>query len=163
MGQKILIAEAHEVLRIGLHSIFAEDRNVTSVCDIEHEKDLPEQILHSKFDLAIINQELAIDMSLLQKTKFAIIAYEPDVAGLKAAYKYGACGYFSVNVSAELLRTLLRSTENSFLIEPSLTPPIMEHLVSSTHLPLEELLVLKREEIICRSHRGFNKLGVIRK
>ena len=61
MGQKILIAEAHEVLRIGLHSIFAEDRNVTSVCDIEHEKDLPEQILHSKFAIDAYNIPVLCD------------------------------------------------------------------------------------------------------
>lgn len=158
MGLKVLIAEPHEVLRVGLRVIFAEDQRVSTVYEITSRSELVTHILHNELDLIVINQKLLIELALLRTMNFVIMTNEPTVACLKAAYEHGARGYLSINASAELLRTILHPTENSFLIEPTFAHSLMEHILSHIHPPLvEETSALGERKITWSLRQRSNK------
>lgn len=123
---KILIAEASEVIRHGLHTIFAQDPRVLSIDEVENEEALSTSIVSLQPDLIVINQDLIKERPLLATRSFFVLAAEPDLAILKKIYCYGALGYFSLNASAEVLRTMLGVAQKSFFIDPGLGPWIMD-------------------------------------
>jgi DNA-binding NarL/FixJ family response regulator len=121
----ILIAESSEIIRHGLHTIFAKDPRVLNIQDVATEEDLSASITSFQPDLIIINQSMIRDISLLETRSFFVLAAEPRLATLKKMYRYGALGYLTLNVSAEILLTILGVTDRSFFIEPELGPWIM--------------------------------------
>jgi DNA-binding NarL/FixJ family response regulator len=165
MKLKVLIAEDQEVLRIGLRAILTADTRVSEVYEVRNERDLQQYLSGCELDLIVVNQDLLADISLLQEQNFVILAAEPQMAKLKAAYEYGACGYLSVNVSAELLCTMLRPSENTFLIEPTLVPIVMEYVFDRRITPtFNEILLTPRErEIVCLLREGYDKSSIARK
>jgi DNA-binding NarL/FixJ family response regulator len=165
MNLKVLIAEKQEVLRVGLRSILISDSRVSEVYEAASEKELQRHLSSCKPDLIVVNQDLLADISILQTKNFVILATEPKIAKLKAAYEYGARGYLSVNASAELLRTMLRPTKSSFLIEPTLVPAVMEYVFDRRVLPaLNETLLTPRErEIVCLLREGYDRSSIARR
>lgn len=158
MGQSVLIAEPCELLRIGLRTIFVEDARVSHIHEATTNESLNKQLRSCLLDLVVINQTLADDVMSLPRGNFVILAAELDMAILKAAYKHGARGYLSENVSAELLRTVLDPSENSFLIEPVLTPWVMECIFGDTYSSIkEELLTPREKEIISLLRAGLDR------
>lgn len=159
MNLKILIAESQEVLRTGLRFILTSDIRVSEVHEAINERDMQQYLAQYKPDLIVVNQDLLADLSILQTNNFVVLANEPKMANLKTAYEYGACGYLSVNVSAELLCTMLNSTKNAFLIEPTLVPMVMEYAFDRRISPvLNEIVLTPRErEIACLIREGCNQ------
>src|SRR5947209_7938645 len=135
----ILIAEPYEVIRFGLHTIFAGDPRVLNVYEVTNKEDLYDYMLTFPLDLIVINQSLVKDVSLLETKNFVVLAAKPDLAVLKSVYDYGALGYLSLNVSAALLCTLLDASKKSFLIEPTLGPWIMNTVCQCTQSPCRRL------------------------
>jgi DNA-binding NarL/FixJ family response regulator len=83
------------------------------------------------------------------------------MAILKAAYKHQGCGYLSEDVSAELLRTVLNRSENAFLIEPNLTPWVMDGFFYNAFSTLrEELLTPREKEIIDLLRKGIDRATI---
>lgn len=162
MGLKVLIAEPQEVLRIGLHAIITSDTRASEVHDVTDESSLRRYLVSQKVDLVFVNQDLLSDFSLLQATNFVVLATEPNIPKLKAAYEYGARGYLSVNVSAELLCTTLHLTNHAFLIEPTLVPTVMEYVFDrKTSTNFNELLLTPRErEIVCLLREGYDRSSI---
>src|SRR5436305_4414345 len=119
IGLNVLIAEPHELRRVGLRTVFSQDSRVSNIYEAANDENLKAQLHCCHLDLVVINQSLLTEITALPRKKFVILAAEPDMAVLKAAYEHDARGYLSVNVSAELLLTVLHLTENSFLIEPT--------------------------------------------
>ncbi|BCL80801.1 DNA-binding response regulator [Ktedonobacteria bacterium brp13] len=164
MSLKVLIAEAQEVLRIGLRSILTSDTRVSEVHDVRDERNLHLYLANNKPDLVIVNQNLLADISILQTKNFVILAVEPNITTLKAAYEYGARGYLSVNVSAELLRTLLRPSKDAFLVEPTLVPAVMEFVFDKQipAVPNETLLTPREKEIVRLLRKGYDRSSIAR-
>lgn len=161
MGLNILIAEQHEVLGVGLCTIFAEDPRVSNVHKVTTEEDLQVYIGQNTPDLIVVNQSLLRNISALQSENFVVLATDPSITFLKAAYKYGARGYLSINVSAGLLRTLLRPTKNSFLLEPILVPWVMPYIFDKAHYSVEsESLTPREKEIVGLLCEGFDEVGI---
>lgn len=158
MGQRILIAEQQEVVRTGLHTILAENPRVSYIQEVATEQDLRTQIFHHVFDLIIINQELITNILLLPAKKFAVIAAEFNIAMLKAAYRHQARGYLSVSAPAELLHAMLRSAEETFLLDPTLAPWIMENsLLAPPAFPNEALFTPREREILELLRTGIDR------
>ena len=162
MGLKVLIAEAQEVLRIGLCSILNSDTRVAEVYDVTDENTLQHYLASNRVDLIIVNQDLLRDISILQTKNFVVLAAEPNMTKLKVSYEYGARGYLSVNVTTELLRTTLHPTNNAFLIEPTLGPSIMECVFdrktpSTSH---ESMLTSREREIIWLLQEGYDRSSI---
>ena len=165
MSLKVLIAEAQEVLRIGLRSILTSDTRVSEVHDVIDENTLQRYLSSNKADLIIVNQDLLRDISILQAKNFVILAAEPDMAKLKDSYEYGACGYLSINVSDELLRTLLCPTKNAFLIEPTLVPIVMEYVFDRKTSPAhnETSLTPREREIVRLLREGLDRSSIAKR
>lgn len=162
MNLKVLVAEAQEVFRAGLRSILISDKRVSEVCEVVNETELQRALSNCQPDLIVVSQELLTDISILRAENFVILAAEPNMTKLKAAYEYGARGYLSVNVSAELLCTMLRPTKNAFLIEPGLVPKVMEYifdirLFPSTNNPL---LTPREREIVGLLREGYDRSSI---
>lgn len=159
MGQNILIAEACELLRIGLRTIFAEDPRVSHIHEATTSKGL-ELHLRSQgvVDLVVANQELITEVERLPMGNFVILASRLDMSILKAAYKHKGRGYLLEQVSAELLRTVLDRHENAFLIEPSLMPWVMDGLFGKAFATLnEDLLTPREKEIVTLLRDGLDR------
>lgn len=144
----VLLAESQNVLRCGLKSIFLEDSSVCTVDEVKSEIDLRMYLRRSSPDLIVVNQSLISDISLLRSQRFLILAEEPDIKRLQTAYRYDACGYLSINAHAELFRSALRSTEQTFLIEPTLGPWLMEALFYNIQPTIKEDILTPREKEI---------------
>ena len=154
MGQNLLIAESCELLRVGLKTIFVEDERVAKIHEAATTESLKTQLRTCSFDLIVVNQSLVTDIMGLPRGNFVILTAEPDMTILKAAYEHGGRGYLSENVSAELLRTVLYSSENSFLIEPALTPWVMGCVFGDAFSTIREELLTPREKEIVSLLRG---------
>lgn len=128
MGLNVLIAEPHEVRRVGLRTVFLQDARVSNVYEATDDESLKALLHCCHLDLVVINQSLITEITALPRQNFVILAAESDMAVLRAAYEHNARGYLSVNVSAELLRTMLHPAENSFLIEPTLVPWFLDQI-----------------------------------
>jgi DNA-binding NarL/FixJ family response regulator len=164
MGLNVLIAESHDVLRIGLRAIFANDPRVSNIYEATNEKELRVQLNHNKLSFIVLDQCLVRDIALLKSKHFVLLASELDVSMLKAAYKYGARGYLSTNVLAELLRATLCPTENTFLIEPTFIPRLMELICKSRYSSVKEDLLTPREkEIFALLCQGLARPAIARR
>lgn len=158
MGQNILLAESCELLRIGLRTIFAEDKRVSNIHEATTNKGLEAQIRNHVVDLVVVNQSLVTNVTSLPKGKFVILTSKLDVTLLKAAYEHKCRGYLSENVSAELLRTVLDPNKDAFLIEPSFTSYVMDGFFGDAFSTLnEELLTPREKEIIDLLRQGLDR------
>lgn len=163
MSLNVLIAESHDVIRAGLHAIFSEDPRVTQVIEALNEEHTRNQFAKAKFDLAVINQNLVVDVSAIPMKNYIMLAEEPDIAMLRTVYRHGASGYLSINASADLLKTILRPEEKAFLIEPTLAPLIMDHILDSKHSPIpDELLTPREKEIVRLLRAGLDRPSIAR-
>lgn len=158
MGQNILIAEPYELLRIGLRTIFAEDQRVSHLHEVATSKELHLYLRNHEVDLVVVNQSLITEVGSLPTNRFVILTSKLDITILQEAYRHKGRGYLSENVSAGLLHAVLDCTENAFLIDPALTPWIMESLLSNP-VPLlrEELLTQREREIMALLKQGVDR------
>lgn len=164
MGQTILLAEPCELLRVGLHTIFAEDPRVSRIYETSTSVGLEKLLGSSTLELIVVNQALITRMTILPKGHFVILAAEPDMIILKAAYKYGARGYLSEGVSADLLRMTLDPFEKAFLIEPALMPWLMDcGIFADAFSSIKEKFLTPRErEIIDLVRKGLDRPTIAR-
>lgn len=163
MSLKILIVEAQEILRVGLRSILAVDPRVSEIYEATNEKEMHRYLSNCKPDLIIANQDLLVDIAVLRAKRFVILANELNLAKLKGAYESGAIGYLSVNVSSDLLCSLL-GKEKTFFIEPALVPMVMEYIFNRNVSPfLDETLLTPREkEIVQLLREGVDRASIAR-
>jgi DNA-binding NarL/FixJ family response regulator len=145
MGKKILIAEPREVIRTGLCTVFQKDTSVSEVKDISTGEELKKHLSSLDFDLAVVSQALITDMKLLPRGRFILLTDEPDLSILMCAYEHQALGYLSVNVTTDLLRAILNSNRDGFLIDPTLLPWMME-LISENRKRTDVLQLLSPRE-----------------
>ena len=164
MGQNIVIAEACELLRIGLRTIFAEDQRVSYIHEATTTSGLEHYLRSHGADLVVVNQELITDVARLPMGNFVILTARLDMNILKAAYQHKGRGYLLEQVSARLLRTVLDRQEHAFLVEPSLMPSIMDALVGKAFATLdEELLTPREKEIVVLLREGQNRPTVAKR
>jgi len=162
LGKSVLIAEPRELLRKGLMAVFREDERVARVYETMTHAGLKSQLNKSLLDLVVVNQSLIEDVTILPKGNFVIITSQPDVAMLQASFKHGARGYVSENISIELLKMALSPSQESFLIEPTLAPRIMEWICREPQYAIiaEELLTPREREIISLLRRGIGRSSI---
>lgn len=164
MQHKVLIAEPCEILRIGLRTVFSGDSRVSHVYEAATKESLKAQLRSCDVDLAVVNQSFITDVTILPRGKFVILTSQPDMTILKAAYNHGVRGYLSENVPAELLRMTLSPSEDSFLIEPVLTPWIMKCVFGGVFASLKEDLLTPREkEIIHLLREGLDRRTIAKR
>lgn len=158
MKLSILIAEPRDIIRIGLHAIFATDERVATLYGASNIKELQQYLRSSSIDLIIINETLIADMTTLPSNRFVLLTSEFDIVTFLRAYKYGAKGYLLENSRIELFRILLELPPGTFLIEPSLTANIMEYLTNKTRLLINtELLTPREREIVDLLREGIDR------
>jgi len=163
-GQNILLAEPHELLRIGLRAIFAEDQRVAHIHETTTSQGLETQLRRNSVDLVVVNQSLINDIKSLPEGNFIILAPELDFNTLKAAYKHKCRGYLSENVSAKLLRSMLDYGKGDFLIEPNFAPLVMDRFFGDIFTVLkEELLTPREKEIIDLFREGLDRSAIAEK
>jgi DNA-binding NarL/FixJ family response regulator len=164
MDLHILIAEGQGVLRKGLCTIFERSKFAVSLYEAVSEQELRVQLCQRVFDLVVVNQEFISDMKILPARRFVVLAAKLDMAILKGAYMQGALGYLSSGITAEMLLEVLDSTEKSFLIEPSFTPVLIEHIFEVRNAFIQEELLTPRErEVICLLRQGLDRSSIARR
>ena len=148
MEQTVLIAESREILRAGLRAIFANDPLVSCTYEATTSEELKKRLQSCVPDLVVVHQSLVTDMMQLPKGRFIILATEPDKNMLLAACAYGARGYLLEDASAELLRMTLYLKDKMFLLDPILTPWLLDR-ISGDILPSasNEILTTREQEI----------------
>lgn len=129
MGQKILVAEPYDILRTGLRVIFVEDMRVSDVYEVATREELEAQLSSNLVDLVVVHQSLVSDITLLPPGKFIIVTTDPDPETFIEAYRHSARAYLSEKVSACVLRLALFYDQDSFVIDPHITPMLMEHFL----------------------------------
>lgn len=158
MKLKILIAEPRDILRAGIHTILAADGRAEVIYEASNTEELKEHISSNTLDLAIVNQILVSDITLLPTGRFVLFVSEFDITTFLMAYKHRAKGYLLETSQAELFRNILSLPPGAFLIEPTLTMSIIEYLTSDSRLMIDDKLLTPREREIV----GFLREGVDR-
>ncbi|MGZ3610202.1 MAG: response regulator transcription factor [Ktedonobacteraceae bacterium] len=148
MAHSILIAEAREILRVGLRAIVVHDPLIDNIYEASTSEQLLNQLSIHTPDLVVIHQSLITDIMLLPRGRFIILADQPDKNILLAACALGARGYFLENVSAELLHMAMRLSGRMFLLDPILTPWLFD-CISGDILPTttSKILTTREKEI----------------
>lgn len=160
----IIIVEPCEILRMGIKCTFAQDKRVSNIHESTTIQDMKRQITNHDPTLTIINQSLVTNVGDLPKGNFVVLATTLHMETLKAAYKNGARGYLSENVTAELLHAVLNVPEGSFLIEPTMTPKIIANLSGDIHLSIQDDLLTPRErEIVELLRMGIDRTTLAKK
>ncbi|HEY1349900.1 MAG TPA: LuxR C-terminal-related transcriptional regulator [Ktedonobacteraceae bacterium] len=164
MGYHLLLAEPCEILRVGLKTAFLGDSRVTQVYEAATSTSLKAQLHLRTLDLVIANQQLVPDITILPKKGCVLLASEPDLDIIKAAYQHGICGYLSERVSVNLLKIILEIPEGSFFLEPSLVPQVMECLAGGVFSAIkEERLTPREKEIIGLLKEGVDRRTIARR
>ena len=164
MGKTVLLVESNDLLRAGLKSIFANDPRVAHVYEATNDK-YSSLLQDTSFDLIVINQALAGDMSTLLDENFVVITSDPNMLALKTAFDYGALSYLTINASADLLRIALDIDKNGFLVEPVLTPLLIKCMFESRSyfFVKEELLTPREREIVNLLRSGLDRSSIARR
>lgn len=163
MAKKVLIAEPREVIRTGLCSVFHKDTSVSEVSSVATRDELKHRLSSPDIDLTIVSQTLITDIRLLPQGKFALLVDEPDLNMLMHAYEHQARGYFSVNITADLLRAALSSTRGTFLIDPALLPWMMELITKiGQRADKLDLLSPREREIAILLDEGLDRPTIAR-
>jgi len=164
MGQNILLVETCKDLRTRLKNIFKEDQRVSHIYEADTRKGLEVQLHNRKVDLVVINQALITDIMSLPEGNFVVLTSKLDMAILKAAYKRRARGYLSENISEEFLRNSLDYHEKAFLIDPNLTPWVMDKFWGDAFLTLNEKILTPREkEIVALLRQSIDRPTIARR
>jgi DNA-binding NarL/FixJ family response regulator len=154
MTLSILIAESRDILRAGLHAIFASDERVTTIYEASNREEVQKYLRDYAIDLIIINQKMISDITVLPPGRFVLLVADFSIATFLAAHKHRAKGYLLETSRAELFCTLLGLPTGEFLIEPSLTANIVEYITNDTRLLIKEELLTPREKEIVNLLRG---------
>lgn len=163
MKINILIAEARDIPRMGLRTIFSADERVKELYEATNEQELQHLLQYEAIDLIIINQALVSSSSNLPRDQFVIITPVFDFHTFLLAYKYGARGYLLDTSSVEILRTILNLSPNTFLLEPSFTPQVIDHLTQDARFAVkEELLTPREKEIVELLREGVGRQEIAR-
>lgn len=158
MGLSVLIAEPGDILRTGLHTIFATDKRVASLYEASNPEELQKHLRSSVLDLIIVNQVLASDITILPPHRFVLLTSEFNISTFLMAYKHGAQGYLLENSQMELFHTILGLPKGTFLIEPALTANIVAYLTHDIRLLIkEELLTPREKEIVGLLREGIDR------
>lgn len=163
MGYQILIAESCEFIRLGLQKAFLDDQRVSRVFEATTGTSLKVQMHCRRPDLVVVNQSLITDITIFPKGKFVILASKPDLSILQAAYKHGMRGYLSEQASVDLLKLILDSSGEALVLDPGLTPWIMEHLFGGAFASIREDLLTRRErEVLGLLKNGCDRQTIAR-
>lgn len=164
MGYQLLLAEPCEILRVGLKTVFLGDSRVEHIYEAATSTSLKAQLHVRTVDIVIANQQLVPDITILPKKGSVLLATEPDLDAIKAAYRHGIRGYLSEKASVDLLRILLEVPEGGFLLEPSLVPQVMESLFGGIFSAFkEELLTPREKEIIGLLKEGLDRRTIAKR
>ena len=162
-GLNVLIAEPHDILRMGLRVIFAEDERVAHIYEAATSQNLQTYVQNRSVDLLIVNQSLVTDITSLPRGRFVIIAEEIDMSMFQIAYKHGARGYLLANTPADLLLATLRLTDEAFLIGPTIAAQVIEYFSSDSRLLVrEELLTPREKEVVALLREGVDRPTIAR-
>lgn len=163
MGLHVLLAEHQEVLRRDLRALLQNDQSIFSVVEVTTEKELRRQVSQHYWDLVMADQTLITDMCFLPGGKFAILASEINILHLREAYVCGACAYFTMDISADLISLLLRYRGQGFILGPTITPWLMMHVFNQPFPPFnEELLTPREKEIVSLLRSGISRAAIAR-
>lgn len=149
MGYHILIADSRDITRQGLKNIFASDPLVSSLREAMTGSELQRELKAALPDLLIVHQSLANNFAQLPRHHFVILATQPDEKELFEAYSSGARGYLLESSPVELIRMTLRLAEKMFLLDPMLTPWIL-NCINKDALPMaaHQALTTREREIL---------------
>jgi DNA-binding NarL/FixJ family response regulator len=136
-SKRILIADDHEIVRLGLRAILEAHEGWEIVAEVDNGKDAITAIIENKPDVAIVDYllplingiEVARDIKSRQiNTEILIFTmYDSDVL-VKEAFKAGARGFLLKSDAKEQLRSAI---EALLVHRPFFTGPVSEKILAS--------------------------------
>lgn len=162
MAQRLLIAAFDDIVRSGLRTILTEDKRIADIHEVATKEDLSTFLASTTVDVAVVDQVLVTDFTILPQGNFVIVTAKPDIQSLLIAHQYGARGYLSLHVSAVFLRTMLDPAPGAYLIDPTLTLWMLNDIAKSTlSTSLEDDALTNREREVERLEReGLNRQAI---
>lgn len=160
MGKKLLIAEYREVIRAGLRTIFENDTRIADIYETESFEGLLKYLAHP-LDIIVVHQSLVSNINALPTDKFVLLVDKPDVEMLMTAYKKKARGYLSESVSADLLLAAVNIKSDAFLLDPTLFPWLINHMLNEHKDNQEfESLSPREREVLSLLKKGISRSDV---
>lgn len=161
---QVLIAEPRDILRVGLRNIFVGDSRVSEVHEAATTEQLQQYINTSLLDLVVVHQSLITDIALLPQGKVVILVTEPDIQTFIIACEHKVRGYLSDQVSIDILRMMLNHTQESCLLDPTLTSWFVRYLsgAGATEAYEYEYLSPREREIFHLLQQGLDRRAAAR-
>jgi DNA-binding NarL/FixJ family response regulator len=163
MKKKVLVAEPREVIRTGLCRVFQQEPDVSEVSSVATRDELQQHLSFPDLDFVVVSQILITDIQSLPQGRFALLVDEPDLNDLMCAYEHQARGYFSINITAGLLKAALSSGRDTFLVDQALLPWMMDLITKLSRRADElDLLSPREREVAILLDEGLDRRTVAR-
>ncbi len=157
----VLIAVPHDLLRRGLHTLFAEDRRIASIYDAATTEELKAQLTFRVPHMVVIHQALVTDINILPRDHFIILTGRPDLHILREALAYGLRGYLLESTSTDLLLMTLFLAKPMFFLDPALATWLLEKLSDDNPPLIDDAVLTPRErEVFYLLHDDLEDKGI---
>lgn len=127
---RLVLASPAPLLRLGLGALFANDPRVAQMEEAATLAELDPWLSEASLALLILDQTWLPQLPRFPACPWVALAAAPDLASLQLAYREGAMGYLSLAAPLDLLRGLLQPPPRAFLLDPTLTPWLLEQITS---------------------------------
>ena len=147
----IVVAEERTFVREVLCALLRSVPIVATIYETTTYEETKNYLTSHAVDLLLIHQSLIVDISLLPRNHFVIIADEVDTRMLLAASQYNACGYpLRENASEALLKILLRLAEKedvkALLLDTTVLPSLLQSLITRESSATTNITMLTERE-----------------
>jgi two-component system, NarL family, response regulator LiaR len=163
MTTRVLIADAHTVLRQGLRLIIQEDPKLTVIEEAATSAETLEKALTLEPDVVLMDVNMPDARgiatirqirSLLPQTQVLILTVTDRSDSMLAACKAGAKGYLLKNVSGnEVIRAIHQVAVGQAILSPPVTTCLLDEL--ATPSPSIEELTDREMDVLRYLSRGF--------
>lgn len=172
---KIIIADDHEVLRLGLTNLLKQDMNLDIVDHANNGIELLEKLKTVECDIVLMDlsmpkmnglQAMKEMKKLYPKIKIVVLTVYRDLEHLKSAMKNGAAGYVLKNDAyTQLVNAIKKINEGEKFVSPSLSSRIVNGYFDeqeSEEMVLSEVLTKSEYRILKLITKGLSNKDIAR-
>jgi DNA-binding NarL/FixJ family response regulator len=167
---KILIADDHEVVRLGLEKILRKEYPNAHIETVSDGQDMVKKVIGSPWDLVVSDLSMPSKTGIealeeikqhFPKLPVLILTMHPEEQYAIRALKAGASGYLNKNMgAAELITAIKRALMGRKYITPELAERLSEFLSGSTEELPHQLLSNREFEVFKLLARGLSLIEI---
>ena len=144
---RVLIVDDHEVVRVGLQTLFSRQDSVQVIGEVATATDAVTESCRLQPDVVLMDVRLSGDSGVeacrairdsCPATRVLFLSSYQDDEAVLAAIVGGASGYLLKDVNAEgLLQAIHAVAQGQSILDPAITQPLLNRMRSQKEMPVE--------------------------